>query len=106
MGSGPHDQNSCSASEDISELAIDRAQSNFYDIFMEERIVRGTPSRTLQGQQLWQLETRPSSKSDWSRLYGHGHSSTIEADLKKQRNQMVGRLFHLTIPEAVIHDVG
>jgi hypothetical protein len=70
-------------SEDISELAVDQTRSDFYDVFMEARIVRGTPSRTLQGQPLWQLETRPSSKSDWSRLYGQGHSSTLEAELRK-----------------------
>lgn len=48
---------------------------------MQARIVRGTPSKTLQGQSLWQLETRPSPKSDWSRMYGSGHNSTLEHDL-------------------------
>lgn len=50
---------------------------------MEARIVRGKPSKTLQGQQLWQLQTRPRPQSEWTQLYGKGHTSTSETELRE-----------------------
>jgi len=64
----------------ISALAIDGRSKPDYGALMEARIVRGTPSSTLMKKPLWQLETRPSPKSDWSRLYGSGHTSTSRTD--------------------------
>lgn len=48
---------------------------------MQARIVRGTPPSTSDRKPVWQLETRPGPKGDWSRLYGSGHTSTSKSEL-------------------------